>query len=330
MLKRRDFAKLGLAAAGTLAAPGLLSAQSRGEEISVTHWGALMYGTPYAAAMERGLFRQAGINITGILTSKGGGTTVRNVLAGGLPYGEVSLAAALSAMREGLDIKIVNAGVRSVADTLWVTMPNSDIKSIQDLRGKKMAITSPKSVTDMLSIMALDASKVPLAEVERPALGSIGAGLTALESGAVHAASILDPIWSARQERYRPVFFTKDILPPMTQTVGIATGDFIRREPGKLRAIIAGRRAGVDWLKQNADEGGRILSRAYDNLPEAVAVRAVRNMVGIDYWSRGNFEIDAMTRFSKGLEIVGELQGEPNWTQAIDRQFLPDDLRAAT
>ena len=38
---------------------------AQAEEISVTHWGALMYGTPYAVAMEKGLFKQAGVDITG-------------------------------------------------------------------------------------------------------------------------------------------------------------------------------------------------------------------------------------------------------------------------
>lgn len=328
-LTRRAFVGATAAASATLAAPGLLIAQARGEEISVTHWGALMYGTPYAVSMERGLFRQAGINITGILTSKGGATTVRNVLAGGLPYGEVSMAAALSAIREGLDIRIVNLGVRSVADTLWVTMPNSDIRTIQDLRGKKMAITSPKSVTDMLSTLALEASNIPLDAVERPALGSIGAGLTALEGGAVQAASILDPIWSARATRYRPVFFTKDILPPMAQTVGIATTEFIRREPNKLRAIIHGRRLGVDWTLANPDASGVIMAKHYDNLPDAVATRAVRNMTEIRYWSAGRFEFDAMNRFARGLQIIGELQGNPDWARLTDNSFLPDDLKVS-
>ena len=77
------------------------------EQISVTHWGVLLYGAPYAVAMERGFFRQAGIDISGIFSSKGGGTTVRNMILGGLPFGEVALSAAIAAEREGLDIRIV-------------------------------------------------------------------------------------------------------------------------------------------------------------------------------------------------------------------------------
>jgi NitT/TauT family transport system substrate-binding protein len=87
------------------AALTLASIPAKAEEITVTHWGALMYGTPYAVAIKKGFFKQAGVDITGILTSKGGGTTVRNVLEGGLPYGEVALSAAVAAMQDNTDIK---------------------------------------------------------------------------------------------------------------------------------------------------------------------------------------------------------------------------------
>ncbi len=306
---------------------GAAPSPSHAEDISVTHWGVLMYGTPYAVAMKKGFFKEAGVDITGILTSVGGGTTMRNVLASGLPYGEVALSAAIAAINEGYDIKIVNTGVRTVADVLWVTMPNSDIRTIKDLIGKKMSITSPKSVTDMLSIMILEASGIKLDQIERPALGGIGAGLTALEKGAVQAAVMVDPIWSARADRYRPVFFAKDVLPPMVQAVGVTTAEFAKSNPGKLRAIIAGRRKGVDWVYANPKEAAEILSQTYEKLPLPVAERAVNNMVAVQYWSRGNFELEGMDRMVRGLKLIGEVKGDIDWNKIIDRSFLPADLQ---
>src|SRR3954468_22834129 len=50
------------------------------EQITVTHWGVLMYGAPYAIAIEKGYYKEAGLDINGVLTSKGGGTTMRNVV----------------------------------------------------------------------------------------------------------------------------------------------------------------------------------------------------------------------------------------------------------
>ena len=150
-MKRK--AVLGAAAMG-MALATLVPAQA--EEITVTHWGVLMYGAPYAVAMEKGYYKEQGLDITGVLTSKGGGTTMRNVMAAPMPYGEVALSAAVAAINQGLDVKIIHTGVRTAGEILWVTKPDSPVKTAKDLDGKKVAFTSPKSVTDMLLTMVKD------------------------------------------------------------------------------------------------------------------------------------------------------------------------------
>jgi hypothetical protein len=85
--------------AAVLAVALLTAPIVRAEEIAITQWGQSLYGAPFAVAMEKGLFKKAGIDITGIIGSAGGGTTVRNILAGATPYGEVALPAALAAAR---------------------------------------------------------------------------------------------------------------------------------------------------------------------------------------------------------------------------------------
>lgn len=299
---------------------------AKAEEITVTHWGALMYGTPYAVAIKKGFFKEAGVDVTGILTSKGGGTTVRNVMEGGLPFGEVALSAAVAAMQEDADIKIVMMGVRSAADIYWVVKPDSPLKTVKDLVGKKLAITSPKSVTDSLTTMVLTKHGI-FDKVERPALGTIGAGLTALDKGAVDSASLIDPLYSARKDKYRVLFAIKDELPPIAQTVGIASTKFMKEHPDKLRAIIAGRMKGVDFIYSNPKEAAKILSDTYDKLPLPVAESAVGNNVGLKYWGRGGFEYAAMDEMIKALKIVGALKAAVDWKKMVDTSFLPEELK---
>src|SRR5437588_9839273 len=137
------------AAAAAVIALGL--ARSAGAEtITVTHWGSAFYGAPYAVAMAKGFFKQRGVDITGVLTSTGGGTSVRNTLAGDLPYGEVALPAAIEAIRAGQPLNIVCAGADRVADILWIAKPDWPMKSSQDLLGKKIGYTSPGHVNNML------------------------------------------------------------------------------------------------------------------------------------------------------------------------------------
>src|SRR5438552_18701209 len=105
----------GLRATALVVGTLLVTTSLRAETITVTHWGAAFYGAPYAVAMAKGFFKQRGVDITGVLTSTGGGTSVRNTLAGDLPYGEVALSAAVEAIRTGQPLKIVCAGAESIA-----------------------------------------------------------------------------------------------------------------------------------------------------------------------------------------------------------------------
>jgi NitT/TauT family transport system substrate-binding protein len=301
--------------------------RGRAEDIHVSSYGALMYGVPYTIGISKGYFRDAGADVTGVLAARGGGTTVRNILAGGLPYGEVSLAAAVAASAAGLDIRIVNTGVRTAADFAWVTMPDSAIHSISDLVGRKVAITEPKSISEMLVIMSLAAAGIEPARVQRVALGGVGPGLTALEKGAVQAAPIIDPIWSARRDRYRILFTAKDLLKPMTQSVSIATTDFIRDQPGVLRGIIAGRKRGVDFLYAQPAQAAAIISDSYDNLPRGVAEHAIADLVPLQYWSDGGFDVAAMNEMIRGLKLIGQLDADPDWGKLIDASFLPDGVK---
>ena len=64
------------------------------EQIVVSNFGVAANGMPYAIAMEKGFFKAEGADVSGILSSAGGGTTVRNLMTGHL-----SLARSISPAR---------------------------------------------------------------------------------------------------------------------------------------------------------------------------------------------------------------------------------------
>jgi NitT/TauT family transport system substrate-binding protein len=303
-----------------------LCGPAQADEISVTQWGASLYGAPYAVAMEKGLFKQAGVDITGILGSGGGGTTVRNILASSTPYGEVAVSAALAAKAQGLDLVIVNVGTRSVAEASMVTMPDSGIKSVEDLVGKKVAITSPRSVSEMLFLLVLRAKGIDPGKITRVAAGGYVPGLTMLEKGAVSASVIIEPLSILRKEKYRTVYKAGDVLKPMTTSVGITTREFAKEHEDKLRAIIAGRRAGVQAIYRDPAEAGRILQKSY-NLESDLATEAVNNMIAPQMWSEGEFNLAELDRMVDALKLTGEVKGDVDWSKLIDKSFLPADLQ---
>jgi NitT/TauT family transport system substrate-binding protein len=321
----RHWARSFAAAAVCLVTSGALPATA--EEISVTQWGQSLYGAPFAVGMDKGLFKKAGIDITGVIGSGGGGTTVRNILASPTPYGEVALSAALAAASQGgLDLVIVNVGTRTVAESTLVTMPNSDIKTIDDLVGKKVAITSPKSSSEMIFLMELKAKGIDASKITRVAAGGYPPALTMLEQGAVSAAGLIEPLSIIRKDRYRTVLAAKDVLPPMTTSVGITTREFAKAHPEKIKAIIAGRRAAVEAIYANPDEAAAILQKTW-NFDPAIAKVAVENMIGPKMWSPGDFDRTELERTVDGLRLIGEVKGEIDWDKLIDQSFLPADLQ---
>jgi NitT/TauT family transport system substrate-binding protein len=295
-----------------------VSSPARAERVTVTHWGVLMYGAPYAVAISKGFYKEAGLDIDGVLTSQGGGTTMRNVMASDLPYGEVALSAALAAMKQGIKLRIIHSGVRTAGEILWVTTPDSGINSIKDLDGKKVAITAPKSVTDMLLIMVADKNKIkPDAVVG----GGIGGGLTMVEHKGAVAAPIMDPVWSRMKAKFKPVFMVKDELPAMVQTVGVTTEDYAAANKDKLKKLIAARRKAVDFIYANPNEAAQIVAAQY-GLDPGIAASSIKNLIDLKYWSAGDFEYDAMDNMAKGLQIIGELDGKVDWKTLVDESYL--------
>ena len=305
-----------------------LHAGARAETITVTHWGAQFYGAPYAVAMEKGFFKARGVDVTGILTSTGGGTSVRNTLAGELPFGEVSLAAAVLAINAGQPLRIIGGAVQSVGDILWVAKKGSPLHSVRDLVGKKVGFTAPGSVSNMLILMALKAQGLDRAQVTLVPAGGVGANLSAVVNGAIDAGMSGEPVWSENQDKVQAVFWTRDVLPPqMMQTVLVTTTEYASEHPDQLRALIAGRAEGVRYIMAHPDEAADITARAYGG--EAALYRRVfHTFVDVKYWSEGGFDYDGMNRMVEGLQIVGQLKGPVDWPKYVDTGFVASAQQA--
>src|SRR5215212_2183396 len=140
-------------AAALLGCATLLSVTANAEHIVVSNYGTSPNGMPFAVAMEKGFFKDAGVNVDGILSSDGGGTTIRNLLGGKLAYGEAAPSAVVSAVQGGADLRVISGNVHTVAEFVWVAMPNSPINSAKDLKGRRLGFTNPGSTSEALDYL---------------------------------------------------------------------------------------------------------------------------------------------------------------------------------
>lgn len=310
-----------------------LGSGARAEDIVVTHYASLLYGTPYAIALDKGFFKQAGVDVSSILTSKGGGTSVRNMLAGDTLFAEVAFPAALSALKEGFPIKILSGGTDGPS-SFWVTRPDMKIDTPEDLKGKRFVYSRPKSVSESSIFAVLKSHGLKPSDVQMIAIGDFGAGLTALEHNKIDIAIIPEPIYSQKMKagaKYKIIPWLDSKLPAYTQTVGIATNDVIAKKGTQLAAVIEGRRKGVDVLYADHKAAAAALAKAY-NLPPDIAASSIEGILkqSPQWWGRGDLKMQLMELTAQSLKDTGALEGDVDWKAALDPRFIPKDLQAKT
>jgi NitT/TauT family transport system substrate-binding protein len=298
------------------------------EDILVTQYKADPSGAPYGVAIDRGFFKKAGVDITGVISGEGGGTSVRAVIASDLGYGETSPAAAIAAINEGQDIKIVDIGSRSLADNVIIVMPDSPIKSVTDLKGKKVAISNPKSLGEMTFVAAAEKVGVNPNDIQRVALGNLSGALTALENHVVDATSIPGILFLMRggESKYRVIMGPKE-LPELPPAAGIATSDLMKKHPEKLRAILAGRREGVQFIDQHTADASKILEGIYAPLPPKDVDTMMQQLVEAKFYSQGRIEMPLLETTTHVMRVVGMLDHDVDLSKMIDPSFLPSDLQ---
>ena len=313
-------------------AAGMFAAAAAAQEIVVSNYGVSANGMPFAIAMEKGYFKDEGINVTGIITSAGGGTTLRNMLAGKAPYGEVNPVVVVSAVQQGADLRIISDNVSTVAEFVWAVKPDSPIKSVKDFKGRKLGYTNPRSTSQALANLLLQSAGLKAEDVELVKTGGFGEGIAALDQGLIDVTPMPEPLWSKYKGKYRAVVVASEALPPLGNVVGVTTAETAAKNGDFIRAVIRARRKAVQFMKANPDEAGDIVAKAY-NLDREVARSAVRSLTtsvtkGVPYWGEGQIQLEGLKRTIEAQKAVGAISGDVDWGKLIDTQFLPNDLKA--
>jgi NitT/TauT family transport system substrate-binding protein len=316
----------GVCAAGT----ALGGAAQAAQQIVVSNYGVAANGMPYAVALAKGFFKQAGADVSGILSSQGGGTTIRNLQGGGLDYGEVDLAGTVAAIQQGADLHIISDNVLTVGEFVWAVKPGSPVKSVKDFRGKRVGYTSPRSTSQALNVLLLKQAGMAPADVRLTKAGGFGEQVVELNLGALDVVTLADPVYSKNAASLRPVVRAADVLPPLANVVGVATGKAIAQHGDFLRAVLKARRMAVEYIYAHPDESAAIVAKAY-NLDLNTAKQAIRNLTqtgkpgSMPYWGAGRFDLVGMNRMLDAQRAVGALKGAVDWNKIVDRRFLPAD-----
>jgi len=321
MYSRRDFVK-GLLAVGVGASLVGATGTARAQTITVTHYADTLPSAPFVIAMQQGFFEKEGFKLEGIMNATGGGTAVRNIMASDFPYGQVTLAAAIDARKAGMPLTIVNACGATIADMVMVAAPDSPMTSVKDLVGKRIGYTQPGSLTHMLTLLLLDAAGIAPSQVTLVSLGAFTNLMIALRGGKIDAVMLPEPTATVQRGKTKPIAWAKDVLPEkVMQDVGIVRSDFAKTHGKELRAVIAGRRRGVEYIYADPLRAAKILGKHY-RLDQQLADEVVPRLAALHYWEEGSLDIAAMDRMAGAMRKAGLDVPIKNWGEIVDSSFV--------
>ncbi|MBK5007084.1 ABC transporter substrate-binding protein [Pseudomonas sp. S32] len=180
---------------------------------------------------------------------KGAGPVVNEALANGqADFAYLGDLAAIVGKANGLDTRVLAAGVRGVKSYLGV-VPGSGIKSLHDLKGKRVAVF--RGTANQLSFASALASQ-GLTERDLKVINlDFNAANAALAAKQIDATWGLSSLLSLRERGLVEIpVSSRDLLGAGgTQAVLLGTGDFIRKYPQLVQRLVNAQEQASTWLR---------------------------------------------------------------------------------
>jgi NitT/TauT family transport system substrate-binding protein len=247
-------------------------------------------------AKEAKLFEKNGLDVETVLL-RGSGQTSQAMVSGSLFASSVASPAVMLANLNGADLANVAHGIASQGSKLMV---RPEIRRPEDLRGKRIGISSLGSAGDLifgyiLRKYGIDANR----EINFLAVGNTGERLQALLNGAVDAADLTYPAdVQAERKGFRTLLEAKKELVYPTASV-VTRRKTIREDRDTVMRLVRGYVEGIAYLKQNKEFSKKVLGKYLrTNDPEYLE--------GAYILFRQDF-IAAPYPITKGLEAIYEM-----------------------
>ena len=285
----------------------------------------LVHITPWVAK-EQGFFVEEGLDVE-IVTFEGGVYVIRNVVNGSLDAGGGAGAAAIVSAARKAGIKAIYAPAPRFSSTLTV---RSNIKTLQDLKGKKFGVQEVGGFADVLSRMVLqkagikpdDVTFVPIASADVPPLVA-----GQIDTAVLHA----DQLLMARQKdpSFHPLVKFWELEPNQLFLIVVAPEKKLAAEPAKYQALIRALVKANRFIYANKARTVEIAVK-YAKIPKEVAEQAYDEFVNGKVWAQNDglprskveYTIDKMVK-------VGNLKPEerPKYEDVVAVSIVEEAMK---
>jgi NitT/TauT family transport system substrate-binding protein len=244
-------------------------------------------------------------------------------MVGGTPVGVTAATAAVIAATKGEAIKIV-AGEGASTNIGWVVRGDSDLRSIRDVKGKKLGYSAPGSVSQFLVQKCVRDAGIPVSDVQLVALGGLAEQITALKTGLIDVAMSAEPVVTRMEKEIRVLWWAHDFVPEFQQAVIIATDEFIKSDPEILRGFLRAHSKAHEFMETNPEEGARIWAEEV-KFPPDIATRGMRNHPK-NYFSL-KLTVKGLKVLEEGMLEMKAIDRKVEWAKIVDQRFLDPKFR---
>lgn len=271
-------------------------------KIGVQPW--LGYG-PLWIADQKGFFKENGVDVQLI------NFTWDQDVAAALASGNIQVISAATNtvilnMNNGVDLKAFM--IMDGSTTADAVLAGKDVATITDLKGKSVAYEKG-STSDLLINYALNSNGLTLADVEAVPIAAADAGL-ALIAGRVDVAVTYEPYISAAlaQGPEFKVLYTAGEKPGLISDVLAAETSFIASNQQDLVGIIKAWDEAVTFLRDNPEEGGKIIADAVGSPIEEFNTA----FAGVHLYDRAENDAALKGEFQANVEEIGSIMQQAN------------------
>jgi len=319
-MKRHTKIAMLLGLAVLLVFPSLASAQLKTVRVASAH--KLTTATlPLFVGMHMKFFEEVGLKIEPSYFL-GGGDTIRAITSRSADITHnAAPGATLIAISKGEPLKIV-AGNTGPAGTLWVVPTDSPIKSIKDLKGKKVGFSTPGSVTHVAIQQILKKEGLEK-DVQLVRAGGPGDNWAALKN------KVIDAGWNVGPGVYnlivkneaRVLIYTAHYVTEYQETVIIATEEMINKDPEMIRNYLKARAKAINFLWENSEKAIAIWAEEV-KLPPDVLRLALKDTPR-NYWDTGAPKPENLRAAIQEVLDIGAIKEPLDPAKVQDLRFVP-------
>jgi len=321
MSRRTRIVTLGLVI-GLLASAWTGQAQQRTVKVAATS-KVVVDNLPLFVGVKMGFFEEVGQKLD-ISYFRGGGEVVRAISTRSVDIGATPAASAvLIAFAKGEPIKIVSGSLAPLFEVFWIVPVDSPIKSVKDLKGKRVGFSSPGSLTHTV-IQTILRKEGLERDVQLVRVGAPGDSWVALKSNIIDAGWHVSPVVYdlILKKEARILIQASDYLKEYQQTVVTVMEDTIKKDPEMIRNFLKARAKAVRFIKENPE--GTIAIWAEELGIPVEAIRLAYKDLKFEYFEVGAPKESNMKGALQEVMESGAIKEPVDFKKLIDPRFLPN------